>query len=48
MAVKVLYITQEIFPYLPESEIAKKSRELPQLIQEMGREIRTFMPNMVV
>lgn len=44
MAVKVLYITQEIFPYLPESEIAKKSRELPQLIQEMGREIRTFMP----
>ena len=44
MAVKVLYITQEIFPYLPESEIAKKSRELPQFIQELGREIRTFMP----
>lgn len=44
MAVKVLYITQEIFPYLPESEIAKKSRELPQHIQELGREIRTFMP----
>lgn len=44
MAVKVLYITQEIFPYLPESEIAKRSRELPQVIQELGREIRTFMP----
>ena len=44
MAVKVLYITQEIFPYLPESEIANKSRQLPQTIQELGREIRTFMP----
>ena len=44
MAVKVLYITQEIFPYLPESEIANKSRQLPQAIQELGREIRTFMP----
>lgn len=42
--VKVLYVTQEIFPYLPESEIAKLSRELPQAIQEQGREIRTFMP----
>ena len=44
MAVKVLYITQEIFPYLPESEIANKSRQLPQAMQELGREIRTFMP----
>lgn len=42
--VKVLYITQEIFPYLPESEIASLCRSLPQAIQEKGREIRTFMP----
>lgn len=42
--VKVLYVTQEIFPYLPESEISTISRELPQAIQEQGREIRTFMP----
>ncbi len=41
---KVLFISQEITPYLPETEISKISRELPQGIQERGREIRTFMP----
>ena len=41
---KVLFISQEIFPYLPESEIATICRNLPQGIQEKGREIRTFMP----
>jgi starch synthase len=41
---KILYISQEIFPYLPESEVSKISRFLPQGIQEKGREIRTFMP----
>ncbi len=39
-----MYITQEIYPYLPESEISKISRELPQATQEAGKEIRTFMP----
>jgi len=41
---KVLYISQEIFPYLPESEIANMARYLPQAVQERGRETRTFMP----
>lgn len=41
---KVLFISQEITPYLPESEISKVGRELPQGIQERGKEIRTFMP----
>lgn len=41
---KVLYITQEITPYLPESSIATNCRNLPQAIQEKGQEIRTFMP----
>lgn len=41
---KVLYVTQEMVPYLPASEIATVSRQLPQAIQEKGREIRTFMP----
>lgn len=41
---KVLYITQEILPYLEESPIAKNCRYLPQAIQEKGQEIRTFMP----
>jgi starch synthase len=43
-AKRVLFINQEIIPYLPESEIAKIGRQLPQGIQERGREIRTFMP----
>lgn len=43
-AKKILFIAQEITPYLPESEIATISRNLPQGIQERGREIRTFMP----
>ncbi|WP_080904292.1 glycogen/starch synthase [Parabacteroides sp. Marseille-P3160] len=43
-AKRILFITQEITPYLPESEIATICRNLPQGIQEHGREIRTFMP----
>lgn len=41
---KILFVSQEITPYLPESEIALKGRYLPQGIQEKGKEIRTFMP----
>ena len=41
---KVLFITQEITPYVSESEMALAGRNLPQAIQEKGREIRTFMP----
>lgn len=41
---KVLFVSQEITPYLPETELSLISRQLPQAIQETGREIRTFMP----
>ena len=41
---KILYISQEITPYLPESEMSEIARYLPQGVQERGREIRTFMP----
>ena len=41
---KVLFITQEITPYVSESEMSLVGRNLPQAIQEKGREIRTFMP----
>ena len=44
MAKKILYINQEITPYVPESEMADMGRQLPQKIQEAGYEIRTFMP----
>lgn len=42
--VKVLFVSQEIMPYLPETEMSYVGRHLPQGIQEMGKEIRTFMP----
>lgn len=41
---KVLFIAQEITPYLPETEISTVCRNLPQGIQERGHEIRTLMP----
>jgi len=41
---KVLFISQEITPYLPENKMSKEGRYLPQGIQERGKEIRTFMP----
>jgi starch synthase len=41
---KVLFISQEITPYLPESKMSEIGRYLPQGIQERGKEIRTFMP----
>ncbi len=41
---KVLFITQEITPYVTETEMSLVGRHLPQAIQEKGREIRTFMP----
>ena len=44
MASKILYVCQEIAPYLPETEEAKLCRMLSQAMQERGNEIRTFMP----
>ena len=44
VSTKVLFISQEITPYLPESEMSIICRNLPQGIQERGKEIRTFMP----
>ena len=41
---KVLFINQEIIPYVPETELSRMGRDLPQQIQENGFEIRTFMP----
>jgi len=41
---KVLYVAQEITPYLPESHISHIGRFLPQATQESKKEIRTFMP----
>ena len=41
---KILFVSQEILPYLKDSQMGYIGRHLPQGIQERGREIRTFMP----
>ena len=41
---KVLFIHQEITPYLKETPMSLIGRYLPQGIQEKGQEIRIFMP----
>lgn len=41
---KVLYISQEITPYLAPDSLSTFGRMLPQGIQEKGIEVRTFMP----
>lgn len=41
---RILFVSQEIFPFLPKSEISSNARNLPQGIQEAGKEIRVFTP----
>jgi starch synthase len=41
---KVLFVAQEITPYLKDTPMSLIGRHLPQGIQERGKEIRTFMP----
>lgn len=44
MSRKILFINQEITPYVPETELSVMGRDLPQKTQEAHYEIRTFMP----
>ena len=41
---RVLFVHQEITPYLPETPMSLIGRNLPQATQERGKEIRIFMP----
>ena len=41
---KILFINQEIAPYVPDSPLSLMGRELPRAMQERSHEIRTFMP----
>ena len=43
-AKKILFVTQEMLPFEPETEMAQMGRYLPQAVQEKSREIRSFMP----
>jgi starch synthase len=41
---KVLFVSQEITPFLPETTLSKLTRKLPQATQESDKEVRVFMP----
>ena len=41
---KILYVSQEIFPYMSQSNMGDVSSALPQLMQESGKDIRIFLP----
>lgn len=43
-AEKILFITQEINPYVPESPMTRLGRDLPKDALDQNREIRAFMP----
>lgn len=43
-AKKILFVTQEMIPFVPETDMAQMGRFLPQAVQEKSREIRSFMP----
>lgn len=41
---RVLYISQEIHPFIPSGVVPETSKDLAKSTQELGREIRVFMP----
>ena len=43
-AKRILFITQEMIPFVPSSVKADFGKNLPQAIQELNHEIRTFTP----
>jgi starch synthase len=41
---KILYVSSEVVPYLPETEISSMSFEAPRMVNKQGGQIRIFMP----
>lgn len=41
---KILFINQEISPYVADTELSILGRELPKAMQDLDHEIRVFMP----
>lgn len=41
---RILFVNQEIVPYVPKSDMADLGRDLPQKMQSGGFDVRTFMP----
>ncbi len=41
---KVLFVSSELVPYLPENPVSKMSYEAPRMVNSKGGQIRIFMP----
>lgn len=41
---RILYVSSEVVPYLPENEVSEASFETPKMINDKGGQIRIFMP----
>ncbi len=41
---RILYVSSEVVPYLPENEVSTMSYEVPKMINGKGAQIRIFMP----
>src|SRR5690554_6544510 len=41
---RILYVSSEVVPYLPETEISSMSFEAPRMVNQQGGQIRIFMP----
>jgi starch synthase len=42
---RVLYVSSEVSPYLPENELSKMSFEVPKMVHQSSGQIRIFMPH---
>lgn len=41
---RILYVSSEVVPYLSENEVSQASFDAPKMINDMGGQIRIFMP----
>lgn len=41
---RILYVSSEVVPYLPENEVSIMSYDVPKMINDKGGQIRIFMP----
>lgn len=41
---RVLFVSQEIFPFLPKNELSYTTKRVSQGVQDLGKEIRVFTP----
>lgn len=41
---RILYVSSEVLPYLPENEVSQASFDAPKMINDKGGQIRIFMP----